>query len=83
MDFTFTSTEEITAARVPFYEDARADFAPYYARAKPNMPELPTDNMQFAGDAEAIFLGHIETIYGVGPDGMRGSYDGSVGFLLD
>lgn len=56
---------------------------PYYARAKPNMPELPTDNMQFAGDAEAIFLGHIETIYGVGPDGMRGSYDGSVGFLLD
>ena len=35
------------------------------------------------GDAEAIFLGHIETIYGVGPDGMRGSYDGSVGFLLD
>jgi pilus assembly protein CpaC len=56
---------------------------PYYARAKANMPELPTDNMQFAGDAEAIFLGHIETIYGVGPDGMRGSYDGSVGFLLD
>lgn len=56
---------------------------PYYARAKANMPDLPTDNLQFAGDAEAIFLGHIETIYGVGPDGMRGSYDGSVGFLLD
>jgi len=56
---------------------------PYYARAKATMPELPTDNIQFAGDAEAIFLGHIETIYGVGPDGMRGSYDGSVGFLLD
>ena len=56
---------------------------PYYARAKATMPELPTDNLQFAGDAEAIFLGHIETIYGVGPDGMRGSYDGSVGFLLD
>lgn len=56
---------------------------PYYARAKANMPDLPTDNLQFAGDAEAMFLGHIETIYGVGPDGMRGSYDGSVGFLLD
>lgn len=56
---------------------------PYYARAKAKMPELPTDNIRFAGDAEAIFLGHIETIYGVGPDGMRGSYDGSVGFLLD
>jgi pilus assembly protein CpaC len=56
---------------------------PYYARAKTEMPILPTDDIHFAGDAEAIFLGHIETIYGVGPDGMRGSYDGSVGFLLD
>jgi pilus assembly protein CpaC len=56
---------------------------PYYARAKTEMPILPTDDLHFAGDAEAIFLGHIETIYGVGPDGMRGSYDGSVGFLLD
>lgn len=34
MDFTFTSTEETTAGRVPFYEDARADFAPYYASGK-------------------------------------------------
>jgi pilus assembly protein CpaC len=56
---------------------------PYYARAKAEMPELPTDNVKFAGDAEAIFLGHIETVYGVGSDGMRGSYNGSVGFLLD
>lgn len=55
---------------------------PYYAQAA-NMPILPTDEMQFAGDAEAIFLGHIEKVYGVGPQGMRGSYDGSVGFLLD
>ena len=56
---------------------------PYYARAKTEAPILPTDDLKFAGDAEAIFLGHIETIYGVGPDGMRGSYNGSVGFLLD
>ena len=56
---------------------------PYYARAKNEMPELPTDRVELAGDAEAIFLGHIEKTYGVGPDGMRGSYDGSVGFLLD
>jgi len=56
---------------------------PYYARAKTQMPELPTDNLQFAGDAEAIFLGHMETVYGVGPGGLRGTYDGSVGFLLD
>jgi pilus assembly protein CpaC len=56
---------------------------PYFARAKQQMPELPTDSVQFAGDAEAVFLGHIESIYGVGPGGIRGSYDGSVGFLLD
>jgi pilus assembly protein CpaC len=39
--------------------------------------------MQVAGDAEAIFLGRLEKIYGVGDDGMRGSYSGSVGFVLD
>lgn len=47
------------------------------------MPQLPTDDYVVAGDAEAIFLGRMEAMYGVGPDGMRGSYDGSVGFVLD
>ncbi|WP_299643153.1 type II and III secretion system protein family protein [Devosia sp.] len=56
---------------------------PYLARATDEKPQLPTDQMQFANDAESIFLGHIETMYGVGPAGTRGSYDGSVGFLLD
>jgi pilus assembly protein CpaC len=46
-------------------------------------PHLPTDDMVIASDAEAIFLGRMEKMYGVGPDGMRGSYDGSVGFVLD
>ena len=46
-------------------------------------PDLPTSNMVIAGDAEAIFLGHIEAMYGVGSDGMRGTYSGSVGFVLD
>jgi pilus assembly protein CpaC len=46
-------------------------------------PDLPTDNYAIAGDAEAIFLGHLEKQYGVGNDGMRGSYHGSVGFVLD
>lgn len=55
----------------------------------PHLPEAgydarkPTDNMQVAGDAEAVFLGRLEKIYGVGDDGMRGSYNGSVGFVLD
>lgn len=46
-------------------------------------PGLPTDNYNIAGDAEAIFLGHLEKQYGVGSDGMRGGYKGSVGFVLD
>lgn len=56
---------------------------PYYAWAENGQPDVPTDHMQMAGDAEAIFLGRIEKIYGVGNDGMRGSYNGSVGFVLD
>jgi pilus assembly protein CpaC len=56
---------------------------PYLAETTQEKPALPTDRMVFANDAEAIFLGRIETMYGVGPSGTRGSYDGSVGFLLD
>jgi pilus assembly protein CpaC len=56
---------------------------PYMAQPADGRPELPTDRTPFANDAEAIFLGNVESIYGVGPAGTRGSYDGSVGFLLD
>lgn len=55
---------------------------PYLAHPT-QTPTLPTDRYVDAGDAEAIFLGKMESIYGVGPDGMRGSYDGAVGFVLD
>ncbi len=56
---------------------------PYFASPGYNVAK-PTDNMQVAGDAEAIFLGHLEKMYGVGKNGdMRGSYSGSVGFVLD
>lgn len=55
---------------------------PYLAYADPH-PRVPTDEFVIAGDAEAIFLGHMEKMYGVGPEGMRGSYDGSIGFVLD
>jgi pilus assembly protein CpaC len=46
---------------------------------------LPTDNTAIASDAEGIFLGRLETIYGVGqhPHPMKGGYHGSVGFVLD
>lgn len=33
-DFTFTPTDATTTAKVPYYEDAREDFAPYYASRK-------------------------------------------------
>lgn len=55
---------------------------PYFAEPGYDTSK-PTDNMQVAGDAEAIFLGHLEAMYGVGNDGMRGTYNGSVGFVLD
>lgn len=44
---------------------------------------LPTDNLNFAGDAEAIFLGHMEQMYGVGNGADAAMYTGSVGFILD
>lgn len=55
---------------------------PYLAQPGP-MPALPTDGMTIASDAEAVFLGRMEKMYGVGPGGMRGSYKGKVGFVLD
>jgi pilus assembly protein CpaC len=54
--------------------------------AQPGGPvALPTDDYHVATDAEAIFLGRMESMYAVGEDanGMRGSYNGSVGFVLD
>jgi pilus assembly protein CpaC len=55
---------------------------PTYASAG-TTPSTPADKLVFTNDAEANFLGHIENVYGVGPNGTRGSYDGTVGFLLD
>ncbi len=43
---------------------------------------LPTDSMNFSGDAEAVFLGHMQRLYGVG-EGAPGQLNGSVGFVLD
>ncbi|MEQ1899365.1 MAG: type II and III secretion system protein family protein [Devosia sp.] len=56
---------------------------PYGADPGPR-PDLPTDSFIVAGDAEAVFLGHLESMYGLGESGdLRGSYKGSVGFVLD
>jgi pilus assembly protein CpaC len=43
---------------------------------------LPTEQVQLAGDAEAVFLGHIESVYGI--EGTKSQvYQGQVGFVLD
>ncbi|RYE54414.1 MAG: hypothetical protein EOP20_11895, partial [Hyphomicrobiales bacterium] len=58
---------------------------PYLVTSSPaNSIPVPTDATAVASDAEAIFLGKLETMYGVGHTGeMRGSFSGSVGFVLD
>lgn len=58
---------------------------PYLVNPSPaNTIAVPTDGSVVASDAEGIFLGKLETIYGVGKTGeMRGSISGSVGFVLD
>ncbi len=55
---------------------------PYLARPGGQV-RLPTDNVNISGDAEAIFLGNMEALYGVGGNGDASSYNGSVGFVLD
>ncbi|MCD7058871.1 type II and III secretion system protein family protein [Pelagibacterium xiamenense] len=51
---------------------------PSYARAP-----LPTDTYQPASDAESMFLGRMESLYGVTGGGGAGEFRGSVGFVLD
>ncbi len=56
---------------------------PYLATTDGPDTADPAAAMHPTGDAEAIFLGHMEKMYGLSNDGMRGSYSGSVGFALD
>lgn len=58
---------------------------PYLVAPSPaNAIPVPTDRTTLAGDAEAIFLGRLENMYGVSRTGeIRGSISGSVGFVLD
>ena len=58
---------------------------PYLVSPSPaNSIPVPTDRTMMASDAESIFLGRLETIYGVGATGeFRGGFSGNVGFVLD
>jgi pilus assembly protein CpaC len=58
---------------------------PYLVQPSPaNSITVPTDKSTVASDAETIFLGRLENMYGVAGSGeIRGSIKGSVGFVLD
>ena len=58
---------------------------PYLVAPSPaNTIPVPTDKSYVATDAESIFLGRMENMYGVAGSGeMRGGFSGSVGFVLD
>jgi len=70
-DFTRSQTELVILVTPQLVRPTTADVP------------LPTDEMQFAGDAEAIFLGRMEALYGVGNGPNTASYKGNVGFMLD
>ncbi len=58
---------------------------PYLVQPSPagTIP-VPTDTSVASSDAEGIFLGQIEKVYGVAGSGsMRGSFSGQIGFVLD
>lgn len=58
---------------------------PYLVAPSPaNSIALPTDTSRMASDAEGVFLGRLEHMYGVGATGeFRAGFSGSVGFVLD
>ena len=58
---------------------------PYLVAPSPaNSIPVPTDTAVVASDAESIFLGRLENMYGVAGSGeIRGSFSGSIGFVLD
>lgn len=56
---------------------------PYLVNPGPE-PPLPIDGVVAAGDAEAVFLGRMQKLYGVDSAASpSGSYHGSVGFAME
>ncbi len=58
---------------------------PYLVDPSPaNSIAVPTDATAISSDADSIFLGKLEHVYGIGATGeFRSGYSGSVGFVLD
>ena len=71
-DFTFTPTEaERQEIEVPFIEDARADFAPYY-RSRKGIGEAKLDLSQALIKLGAIVMGIQEGKFGTGSTARYG-----------
>ncbi|WP_116653294.1 type II and III secretion system protein family protein [Pelagibacterium sediminicola] len=56
---------------------------PMIAQPTHAQPQLPTDTYVPSSDAEAMFLGRMESLYGVSGGHGGGQFRGSVGFVLD
>src|SRR5690606_3180596 len=56
---------------------------PMIAQAHHTPPPTPVDYYAPPSDAEAIFLGRMENLYGVSGAQAGGQFRGSVGFVLD
>lgn len=78
MDFTFTSTEPTAATSVPYYEDARADFAPYYASGK-SIKVAKAEVTAELGKLGGVVVAFREGFFGEGR-GRRYGYE--IDFLL-
>jgi hypothetical protein len=78
MDFTFTSTEETAANNAPYYEDARADFAPYYASGK-SVKVAKAEVTAELGKLGGVVVAFREGFFGEGR-GRRYGYE--IDFLL-
>lgn len=77
MDFNFTPTGAAAAAKVPYYEDARADYAPYYNSQK-TINAAQREVAEELAKLGGILLAFREGFYGIKP--RRYGYE--ITFLL-
>jgi hypothetical protein len=83
MEFAFTPDNQVTQIDVPFYEDARADFAPYYKVVRDGNGEKKLTEGKAAVGIEMGKLGAIVTgiIPGIFSSGKTKRYGFVVRFM--
>lgn len=70
-DFTFTPKNETPAPHVPFFEDARSDFAPYYASAATET-EAKASVVAEMGKVGAGVTRFVDGVFGSGQEKRHG-----------